>query len=223
MTKVKNLRWLFVGLLAISTGAVWINPPTTLGVTVETSDGQYYFAGGTQPWALSLAALIILAYFVLMYAEPSPNRIPLKGLLRRFAAFWLDLFIAMMVVGPVAGILPALVEWRRSGVFEWSFERNTPMASDSFVAWAVFIAGILVLVFYFSWPVLRYRPSPGTCILGYQVIPEEGTSLSPGRAFLRPLLGFIAVCGAFAAFVGRKPMKGQFWLDKIFNTRAVRL
>ena len=92
MIKVKNLRWLFVGLLAISTGAVWINPPTTLGVTVETSDGQYYFAGGTQPWALSLAALIILAYFVLMYAEPSPNRIPLKGLLRRFAAFWLDLF-----------------------------------------------------------------------------------------------------------------------------------
>ena len=46
-------------------------------------------------------------------------------------------------------ILPALVEWRRSGVFEWSSEHNTPMASDSFVAWAGIIAGILVLVFYF--------------------------------------------------------------------------
>ncbi len=221
--KAQNLRWPLAGLVVVIICAIGVNPPTTLGLNVETSNGQYGFAGGTQPWALCLAALIILAYFVLMYAEPSPSRIPLRGLFRRFVAFWLDFFIAMMVAGPIAGILPTIVEWRRSGILEWSFQRNTPVASDSLVAWAAFIVAIVVLVFYFSWPILRGRPSPGTCILGYQVIPEDGTTLSLRQALLRTLLGFIAVCGAFAAFVGRNQKSEQFWLDRIFGTRAVRL
>jgi len=221
--KAQNLRWPLVGLMAVIICAIAVNPPTTLGLQVETSNGQYCFAGGTQPWALCLAALIILAYFVLMYAEPSPNRIPVRGLFRRFVAFWLDFFIAMMVAGPIAGILPTIVEWRRSGIFEWSFQRNIPVAGDSLLGWAAFIVAFAVMVSYFSWPILRNRPSPGTCILGYQVVPEEGTSLSLRRALLRTLLGFIAVCGAFAAFIGRNQKKGQFWLDRIFSTRAVRL
>lgn len=224
MIKVKSLRWPLVGLLAVIIFSIWFNPPTTIGLAVEASNNQYSFAAGTEPWALSLAALIILAYLVLMYAEPSANRAPLPGLFRRFAAFWLDFLIAMAAASPIAGILPAVAEWRRTGVFEWTFERNTPAASDSLLSLATLILALVTLILYFSLPILRHRPSPGTCILGYQVVPEKGTSLNLARVGLRTLVGFIAVCAAFAAFIARREQKkGQFWLDKVFHTQAVRL
>lgn len=225
MIKVKSLRWPFAGLLVVITCSIGFSPFTIIGLSVKTSsEGQYSFAAGTEPWALSLAALIILAYLVLMFAEPSANRVPLAGLFRRFAAFWLDFLIAMMVAGPMIGILPVIAEWKRTGVFKWSFERNTPAVSDSLLSLTTFILALVILILYFSLPLLRHRPSPGTCILGYQVVPEEGTSLNFARASLRTLAGFIAVCIAFAAFVGRREhKKGQFWLDKAFNTRAVQL
>ncbi len=166
----------------------------------------------------------MLAYFVLMYAEPSASRVPLPGIFRRFVAFWLDFLIAMMMAGPIVGLLPTIVEWRRTGVFEWAIERNTPAAWDSLLIWATFILTLAILILYFAWPLLRHRPSPGTCILGYQVVSEEGTSLNLARAILRTLAGFVAVCVAVAALIaGREKKKGQFWLDKIFGTRAVRL
>jgi hypothetical protein len=43
-------------------------------------------------------------------------------------------------------------------------------------------------------------------------------------ALLRTLLGFIAACGAYLApFIARDRKKGKFWLDKVFDTRAVTL
>ena len=188
------------------------------------SGGQYSITGGTEPWALSLAILIILSYFVLMYAEPSETGITLPGLFRRFVAFWLDFMISMMAAGPIAGILPVLAEWRRTGTFEWAFERDAPARGDLLLTWAAFGISAITLLFYFAWPLVRRKPSPGACIIGYQVIPDEGTSLNLGQAVLRTLLGFIAASTAYIApFVARERKKGKFWLDKVFGTRAVRI
>jgi hypothetical protein len=60
--------------------------------------------------------------------------------------------------------------------------------------------------------------------LGYQVIPDEGRSLTLSDAIVRTLLGFLAVAMAwFAPYVLPDRKKGKFWLDSIFNTRAVTL
>jgi len=224
MIKVKSLRWPLVGLLAVIVFTIAFNPPTTLGIAAEESNGQYSFAGGTEPWAVSLAGLIILAYFVLTYAKPSENRIPMPGVFRRFVAFWVDFVMAMMATAPIVGILPAVAEWRRTGVFEWTFERNAPAPFDSLLSWAAFALAAVTLVFYFAWPLVRRRPTPGACIVGYQVMPDDETSLNLGQAIQRTLLGFVAVCTGFLApFVARDRKKGKFWLDKAFRTRAVRL
>jgi uncharacterized RDD family membrane protein YckC len=83
---------------------------------------------------------------------------------------------------------------------------------------------VFTLAFYFTWPLVRRRPSPGACIFGYQVVPDEGTTLNLGHAILRMVLGFVAVGTWYVApFVARDQKKGKFWLDKIFSTRAVRL
>jgi hypothetical protein len=224
MIKVQKLRWPLVGLAAVIFVASSLNPPATLGMSMVLSNGQYSITGGTEPWALSLAILIILSYFVLMYAEPSENRIPLRGVFRRFVAFWLDFMIAMMATGPIAGILPVLVEWRRTGIFEWTLDRNTPAPGDLLLSWAGFVLAVAALIAYFAWPLVRRRPSPGACIVGYQIVPDAGTYLNLGQAILRTLLGFVATCAAYLApFVARDKKKGKFWLDKVFRTHAVRL
>jgi len=48
--------------------------------------------------------------------------------------------------------------------------------------------------------------------------------LTLSDAIVRTLLGFLAVAMAwFAPYVLRDRKKGKFWLDRIFNTRAVTL
>lgn len=92
------------------------------------------------------------------------------------------------------------------------------------MATIVFTLGFAALVFYYALPLIRCRPSPGACIVGYQIVPDEETIMSRRTAVLRTLLGFIAVAAAYLAlFIGRDRKNGKFWLDKVFGTRAVRL
>jgi uncharacterized RDD family membrane protein YckC len=222
--RINELRWLFIAAVAVLVFRGFVGQPSNLGVSAEWINDRYRFAGGTAPWALAFALLVSGLYLLLMYASPAVQGRPLPGVFRRFIAFWLDFALAMMVVTPILGIVPALTEWRRTGVFEWNFQRATPAHGD----WLLAAIGVTLcfgaLIFYYALPLIRCRPSPGACIVGYQVVPDEGTTLSFRSALLRTLLGFVAVCAAYVApFVSRDRTKGKFWLDKVFGTRAVRI
>lgn len=208
---------------ALSVFALLYDIPT-IGESAEWRNGHYYFAGGTTPWAIALALLVIVLYLSLLYASPAAIDKPLPGVFRRFVAFWIDFMIAMTAIGPIVGVLPVITEWKRTGVFAWNFARTTPARGDTLQAGIGLLCCSVVLVFYFALPLVRRRPSPGCCVLGYQVVFEEGKTPSLGAAILRTLLGFLAVCAAYLApFVGRDRKKGKFWLDKIFGTQAVKL
>jgi hypothetical protein len=57
--------------------------------------------------------------------------------------------------------------------------------------------------------------------MGYQVLPDDGSTLTVGRALLRTLLGSAAVSIPFIApFVARDRRKGKFWVDQVFQTHA---
>ncbi|HEU4415249.1 MAG TPA: RDD family protein [Candidatus Angelobacter sp.] len=223
MIKARSLRWPFAGLVAVILLGLTLNDFGLIGISASSSERAFSIAGSTEPWALALAALIILLYLVLIYSEPSDNRTPMPGLPRRWVALGIDFLIAMMAASPIAGLLAVVFEWRRVGVFQWTFERSTAAPGDSLLLLIESLVGGLILVFYFSLPIIRRRPSPGACIMGYQIVPDEGTSFGLGRAIQRTLLGFIAACVWFLAFIGRDRRRGKFWLDKVFATRAVLL
>jgi uncharacterized RDD family membrane protein YckC len=83
------------------------------------------------------------------------------------------------------------------------------------------IAGLL---FYYAFPLTRRRPSPGACIAGYQIVSDDGLTMIVRTAIMRSLLGFIAAGAAYLApFVARDRKKGKFWLDAVFDTRALTL
>jgi len=224
--KVWHFRWLFAGLSTV----IWVAAiamsyePTVLGLSAEWTDGGYRFSGGTERWALGVAVLIAGLYVLLMNVTPSGTGRPLSAVFRRFVSFWLDFVLAMSISVPILGILPVVVEWRRTGVFAWTFVRTTPAAGDIPIAAVSTAIVFAALLFYYAIPTARRRPSPGACVVGYQVVPDNGGTLSLRRALLRALLGFVAVCGAwFAPFVGRDRKHGKFWLDRVFGTHATLL
>jgi RDD family len=221
---VKELRWLFVAAIGTILALSFFGTPVHIGVSAEWINGQYRFAGGTASRSLALAGLVIALYLLLLYSQPASFGQPLPGLFRRFVAFWLDFTFAVTIVAPVIGILATLTEWKRTGVFEWNFERTEPVAGDNLSAIAGVTLMFAALALYYALPLARRKPSPGTCIMGYQIVPEENAKLTFRKALLRTVVGFFAVCaGYLAPFIGRDANKGKFWLDKVFGTRAVKL
>jgi hypothetical protein len=216
------LRWLYITLLSVILFLSFFTEPMTLGLATQWEDGNYRFSGGTRPEALVLAGLIVALYIALMKAKRVKPYAPLPGAIRRFFAFWIDFLLAMMSISPIVGILPVIVEWRRTGAVQWTIERNAPMPGDSLQTIIGLLVTMAVLLMYYVVPLLRERPSPGACILGYVVIPDEGVDLSLRDALLRTSLGFVALASCYLIpFVGRDKKKGKIWPDKVFNTRAM--
>jgi hypothetical protein len=221
---VQFFRWLFLAVLATIIVIGNLVSPITLGASAEWSNGTYLFAGGTNPWAIALAVVVIFLYLLLMYSPPMQQASPFPGVFRRFVAFWLDFVLAMIAVGPIVGILPTLTEWRRTGVFEWNFERTTHAAGDGWLIGIATTSCFVALIIYYAYPLIRRRPSPGACIAGYQIIADEDATITPQKAVLRTLLGFVATSAWYLApFIARDRKQGKFWLDKVFDTRAVKV
>ena len=222
--KPRELRWLFIAVLAVLMIVDYVSEPITVGVSAEWRNERYQFAGGTSLLGLVLSLLIIGLYILLMYGAVTNLGHALPGVFRRFVAFWIDFWIAISALAPILGILPVLIEWKRTGVFEWSFVRATPAKGDWLIATLGVVLAAVALLLYYSLPLIRQRPSPGSCIVGYQVVPDEDTTLSLRTALLRTLLGFVAAASAYLApFVGRDRKHGKFWLDKVFRTHAVKI
>jgi uncharacterized RDD family membrane protein YckC len=221
---MKELRWLFLAVLAVALLLSFMAEPVTFGISQQWTNGTYRFAGGTHPVALAFALIIVVLYLLLMFAPPATLGNPFPGVFRRLVAFWLDFVLAMMVVAPFMGVLPTLTEWKRTGQFEWNFERTTHAPGDGWLTLAGLTICFAGLVFYYAFPLTRCRPSPGACIAGYQIVRDDGVSINARTALLRTLLGFLAACAAYLApFVARDRKKGKFWLDMVFGTRALTL
>jgi hypothetical protein len=194
------------------------------GESAEWSNCNYRYAGGTNPWMLILSFLVIGLYLWLMRSSVAEAGTPMPTVVRRYLAFFMDFCIAMLAVGPVVGLIPTLAEWGRTGEFEWSFERTTYFNGDGIV-----IAGSVLLIFialalYFACPLVLAKPSPGSCIAGYQIVADEGRKITFRIAMGRIALGFVSLCAFYIApFIARDRKKGKYWVDAVFGTRAIRL
>lgn len=222
--KSKYFRWVFLALLVLIFYFDNLEKPVIIGSALSFSDGKYYFAAGTSPGALLESFLIIVSYLFFINSQPDAIGSSVRGIFRRFAAFWLDFLLVVAATAPVFGILPTVTEWLRTGVFAWNFERTESAPGDAFLAFGDLLPMLAAIAFYFAWPLMRRMPTPGTCIMGYQIIADDEQPLPLVTALKRTAFGFIAACSFWRAFGGeRDPEQGKIWLDKKFATRAVKL
>ena len=204
--KTSDFRWPFLAVLAAVLILGNLVDPTNLGISAEFTDGNYRIAGGTAPWAIGCSIVIGILYFWLMYAPLSQLTTPLPGIIRRWFAFWIDFILAIMMTTPIFGLIASLTEWRRTGVFAWNFERTAPAPSDKVTVTVTFILLTIALTAYNVFPLLRCRPSPGSCVAGYQITAVDDNPMTVRRATLRTLVGFVAAAilvttGLFATAV----------------------
>lgn len=201
-----------------------LGTPVTIGISLEATNSSYHYSAGTAPWAICIAAILLAFYLLLMRSKVDVSGPPMRGLLRRFVAFWLDVCFAIFIMAPVLGLIPMLSEWHRTGIFQWTFSRDTPARGDVLLDIASLLIAFILLGAYFTWPLMRQRPSPGACVCGYQIVTEGGAPMTFKSALLRSLPGFVALCGWFLEpFRPRHKEKGKFRLDDKFKTRAVKL
>lgn len=223
---VRHFRWVFLGALAFLFLVMIGNGdgPVNIGASAEWSDGRYAFAGGTGPWALGCSVLLMALYVGLMCGKPMDGGVPLPTLFRRFGAFWLDFVFSMVLLLPMIGILATTVEWRRTGVFAWHYTRTTWQPSDLPLVWVSLALLSPLMLLYHAIPLHRRRPSPGSCIAGYQILTDDGQTITLRRAVLRALLGFATLCAwPVAWLLPRDRMHGKFSHDIVFKTRATLL
>jgi uncharacterized RDD family membrane protein YckC len=116
------------------------------------------------------------------------------------------------------------MEWRRTGNFEWTFSRDISAPYDGWLSAILILESFIAMALYFAVPLVRARPTPGSCVMGYQILSDDGGGLTFVAAMKRACFGFWAVCGAyFVGFARRDKKNGKFWLDLKFGTRAVML
>ena len=165
--------------------------PFMLGFSWEwSSTDGYSIAGGSAPWALEASALFLFVYLLLMFAPQAEPGGQIVGWWRRFAAFWLDFIFAMAILAPIVGLIPVYMEWKRTGVFAWMFERDTPAPGDTLTSALSGFLMTLIFLFYFVIPLIRARPSPGACAMGYQIVGDGGLSVGLTTALKRTVAGF---------------------------------
>ena len=218
-------RWVLGAVIALELVASFFLPngAGSLGVSAEWANDAYRFAAGSSVWAVALSVLNALLYLALMKWSVASEGKPLTGVFKRWIAFWIDFIWVMTSAAPVVGLLPVFLEAKRTGHFVWAFERDTKAAGDVPVAIFAGLAILALVLFYFALPVLCARPSPGACLLGYQILPEDGKTPTLAKAVQRSLIGFVAVCGApLAPFVGGDKLI-KSWLDERFGVKAVTL
>ncbi len=129
----------------------------------------------------------------------------------------------MSSAAPVVGLLPVMLEQNGRAILFGRLSAIPGTAGDVPVAIFAGLTILAIILLYFALPVICSRPSPGACLLGYQILPEKGQTPSLARAVQRSLLGFVAVCGApLAPFVGGDKLI-KSWLDERFGVKALTL
>ena len=112
----KHFRWLFLPLALYLLFRDY-SKTIVIGASLEIHDGEYHFAGGTEPKAIACALGIILLYGLFLFSLPAKHGNPMTGVFRRLLAACLDFILSMMAIVPILGLSLTLIEWKRTGVF----------------------------------------------------------------------------------------------------------
>lgn len=218
-------RWISLGLFILLIVAMAIHSGESVGVSVSWQNGEYSFSGGAPPWSLAFGIVIVSLYIAMSLSEVNPTLRPMPNLFTRWLAGLIDWVLALVGPASFLGLVAVLMEYKRTGAFDWVIDREQYESGD----WVLSLLGVLGLMFvvmpaYFVLCWKRGKPTPGSCVFGYRIVEDEATSLTLWRAYLRALLGAVALlgwpCWILAYTLKRDKVQGKFWLDQIFKTHA---
>ena len=105
------------------------------------------------------------------------------GLLRRAAAFNIDVFVGICGVGPIISIPPLVVEYFVTGNWQWSFEREFFRQTDLINVFFLLI-GMYAIFYYFKWHFKNQKQTVGQHLLNFKLIPSSERQSMEVRALV---------------------------------------
>ena len=207
-----KLRLLIAAITALS---FWITSEFSrdfVGSVTECKNGHCTVTASSS--AFSIVSGLILAIFV--FSFPRGNGSPTEasaGILRRFGAFIIDLFLLMTVLTPLVALPALLLEFAHTDSFHWSFQRNHTRVSD----WLLGIPTTLLLfgglLFYFYHFSAKEKSTLGQEIFGYKIV-STGDEMTTGIAAKRTLLSAIGLIIWPISIIHALFNKQVFWWDR---------
>jgi RDD family protein len=208
--------------LAAGLAVSWLTDSKQIGFSVNQVDNDVLVQAGSDPWLLVWAAIAIpLFIYVLRRDFPyEPAGIP--SWKRRFAAFFLDFYVALTSTAPFAALIPLAAEAVRTGSFAWSFKRRYTVDADWYLVVPMVLAEMALVALYFAWPVARNRQTVGCYLLRLRVVPAESSRARRSLAlgFRRVTLGFIGLCTWPVMWLFGRGDDGSTWYDRATNSRV---
>lgn len=223
--KAASIRWFLIAYSALLLVTMELHSGETVGVSATLLNSDYTFGAGAPPWSIAFGVVGIGLYFAVLFSPVSATLRPMPHLFRRWVAGLIDFMLALITPSFVIGLIAILIEYKQTGVFDWVIDRQEPRPWD----WPLAIIGTFSIMFIFMpgycaacWAC--GKPTPGSCIFGYRIASDDFCQLVFWKAYLRALLGGVALLAwpawILAAYLKRDKLKGKFWLDVIFKTHA---
>ncbi len=103
------------------------------------------------------------------------------GIIRRFSAFIIDLYIAGIGILPIICLPSLLLEYMATGEWQWSFQRGFFRKTD-IIGNIFFFVGIYGIYKYFNWHFKNHMQTIGQYLLRFTLIPTQNDLGYKGNA-----------------------------------------
>jgi hypothetical protein len=223
MSKTWNvLRYLVAGVLAVHFIWFFLFSKESVGYFSETNNGATQTSVGTTPANLLLSIFGIALFCVLMSAEVRAGDFTIPPLWQRFAAFVLDFYFSVFVLGNMTAIVVLLLEAQRTGVFEWHIQRNYSVISDA-LGFPVVLTSMAAMILYFVLPLARRTQTVGWFLLRIATVSAGGSALRLplSTAFWRTYKEFMGLCSPLRT-IRETDSQGRTWYDRETGFMVVR-
>lgn len=220
LSRSKILRIFSAILVGLSFGRFQFMDGGQIGDSMEWKNGNASISAGSDPIALLWAAiaLALFAFLMLRISGPIAEGVPTSK--RRVLAFLIDFWFSLSLTSSIGALIPLFLEAKRTGHFAWQFRRNYATPTDPLAALASLLFMIL-MVFYFVFPLTRGRQTVGYFILRLKLTPPFGTE---GRFTLKAALirTYYAFTGGITIFRSwDRDEQGRTWYDRKTNSSVV--
>jgi uncharacterized RDD family membrane protein YckC len=193
-----------------------------IGYTAESRDGRSYVAAGSKPEVILLSVLGIVCFCVLMKAEVRLTECHTAPLQLRLAAFLLDIWFFLFVIGGIGSLPSLLLEAQRTGTFQWHFERSYSVPADDLELVLVFVY-LALMVLYFVLPLAKRRQTMGCWICRLATVSANGSvlNLPISTAAWRVYMEFSGLIHLIRT-VKETDTEGRTWYDRETGFAVVR-
>jgi uncharacterized RDD family membrane protein YckC len=198
---------------------------SSIGFDVHGEYDSSLVRGGSDPALLLWAAVSIPFFVYVMSCDLRTETIGYASWARRFAAFIIDFYVAMISVAPFLALVPLTAEAFRTGKFSWFFERKYTVPSDWYLGVPLVLFMMALVAAYFAAPLARGRQTVGCYLLGLKVVatPTRSEPISFSHGLRRVFLGFVGLCTwPFMWLLGRG-QDGSTWYDRSTGSRVFRI